>query len=126
MISAMDMSAPVTRDELRAELDQRLAPLATKAEFLTIKADLEERVALLATKVELYAMKDELGAKLNAWGDRLMMHVSEEVARFAGVVMEEMARRISVVDDQYKDLPGRVNRLETVVFPPRPARKRRQ
>jgi hypothetical protein len=66
MTSATDMSSPVTRDELRAEL----APLATKAELapLATKAELQAAIAPLATKAELLAIK----IAFEFWGGALL------------------------------------------------------
>jgi hypothetical protein len=87
MAGATDMSTPVTRDELRAEL----APLATKAELapLATKAEL----APLATKAELapLATKAELHAALDLWGGALL-------ARMEGLeqrLFAELARHIT-------------------------------
>ncbi|TMQ04128.1 MAG: hypothetical protein E6J90_25845 [Deltaproteobacteria bacterium] len=42
--------------------------------------------------------------------------LSAELASHAKALHETMRRDISIVDDQYKDLPGRVKRLEVAVF----------
>jgi hypothetical protein len=81
MAKASNMSAPVTRGELRDELKllrtefkQLVAPLATKAELaplatkaelapLATKAELEAAVAKLATKAELEAAVAKLATK---------------------------------------------------------------
>jgi hypothetical protein len=44
-----------------------------------------------------------------------------ELARHAKAIEESMCREISVIDDNYADLPGRVSRLESVAL----SRKRR-
>jgi hypothetical protein len=113
MTASTDMSTPVTRGELRAELqqlEQKLAPLATKAELVALatKADLAEAIAPLATR-----------ADLEAWGYVLLDRMQTEMARQFGALQEWISTQISVVDEKYKDLPGRVNRLEATVFGPR-------
>lgn len=122
MTDATDMSTPVTRGELREEIEQlelRLAPLATKAE-------LELRLASLATKAELEIWGGALLARIESSGQQLIegidrseqrLHV--ELARHAKALYESMAALISASDEKYKDLPGRVSRLEAAVFAPK-------
>ena len=102
MTSAMDVSAPVTRGELRAEIEQ-------------LEIRLEQRLALMATK-----------ADLEIWAGALMERMSAEIARHTRAVQEEMRSQVAVIDDKYKDLPGRVSRLEAAVFPSSTTRKRRR
>src|SRR6185295_477676 len=87
----MDMSAPVTRGELREELDR----FATKADLerLVTKEFLEERLESMAKKL------------------------SEELAQHVRSIEETFRKQLSVFDDKYTDLPGRVKRLEDEVFP---------
>jgi hypothetical protein len=129
MAKASNMSAPVTRGELqvelkllRSELQQAIAPLATKAELqqaialLATKAELQQAVALLATKAEL-----------ELWGGALLAHIDRgyqqlqiDLARHANALLEAMATMVRGLDDKYADLPGRVVRLESEVFAPKP------
>ena len=129
MAKASNMSAPVTRGELqvelkqlRSELEQAIAPLATKVE-------LEQAIALLATKAELQQAIAPLATKaeLELWGGALLAHIDRghqqlqiELARHANALHESMATMVRGVDDKYADLPGRVGRLESAVFAPKP------
>jgi hypothetical protein len=121
MASTTDMSTPVTRGELQAEL----APLATKAELhaalapLATKAELHAALVPLATKAELVplATKADLvplatKAELDLWGGALLarMEASEqrllaELARHIKAAFESMSTQISVIDEKYADLP---------------------
>jgi hypothetical protein len=147
MADATDMSTPVTRGELRAEI----APLATKAELraeiapLATKAELQSAIAPLATKAEiallatkaeiaLLATKAELRAEvallatkveLDLWGGALLARMDAfehrllaEVARHTNATFEAMSTQISVIDEKYADLPPRVSRLEGKMFTP--------
>ena len=122
MAKRSDMSHPVTRGELREEL----APYATKLDLerFATKVDLER----FATKLDLerYATKLDL----ETWGFALKDHLDANFARFAKQISDDLARQVRViderqrtefvaVDDQYKDLPGRVAKLEAEVFPPK-------
>jgi hypothetical protein len=153
MSNATEMSTPLSRGELREELDllrrefaAQFATVATKAELeklaLATKAELEklatkaelEKLAL-ATKAELekLATKAELEKlatkkELDLWGGALREQMKEmeerlvvELARHTKASAEQMSRDISVIDQKYADLPGRVSMLEARVS----ARKRR-
>ena len=50
--------------------------------------------------------------------------MADDLARHVNVILEAMQTRITTVDEQYKDLPARVTRLEEEVF--RPKRQRRR
>ena len=158
MVNTMDMSAPVTRGELREELDrafeERLAPFATKADLepFATKADLEplvtkdyleERLKNTASKEDLNTwggalfeklkdgiaalgkelrnglkedfkgMKDELKAELK---EELTAALSAEFAQHVRSMEDTFRKQVSTFDDKYKDLPGRVHRLEGAVF----------
>jgi hypothetical protein len=132
------MSTPVTRGELReeletlkaemstkAELAAAIAPLATKAELaaaiapLATKAELEAKIALLATKVELELWGGALLARIHSSEQRLMTQLSAEMARQFGALQEWMTARFAAADEKYQTLPDRVNRLESAVFGPK-------
>jgi hypothetical protein len=121
MAGATDMSTPVTRGELRAEL----APLATKADLLPLatKADLHAALVPLATKADLVPLATK--AELDLWAGALLarMEVFEqrllaELARHIKAAFESMSAQISVIDEKYADLPPRVGRLEGKVLTP--------
>ena len=130
MIDAMDMSTPVTRGELRAELAAAIAPLATKAELapLATKAELAAAIAPLATKTELEHWGGALLARIESLErrfdgferrfDGLEQRLHAELARHATAMCEMMSKQISVIDERYADLPPRVHRLETEAFGP--------
>jgi hypothetical protein len=103
MTDVIDMSSPVTRDELREELRE----LVTRGELRDELAQLENR------------MERRFDAKLDLWGGALLARITEsekrmvsEIARHTQAVLESMAKQISVVDEKYQDLPGRTDRLE--------------
>ena len=125
MADATDMSTPVTRDELRAEIaplatKAEIAPLATKAELraeiapLATKAELRAEIALLATKVELELWGGALLARWDAFEHRLLA----DLARHTRATFESMSTQMSVIDEKYADLPPRVSRLEGKAFTP--------
>ncbi|TMQ06140.1 MAG: hypothetical protein E6J90_47190 [Deltaproteobacteria bacterium] len=154
MSNANDMSTPVTRGELREELQRAIAPLATEAELaslatkdeiaqlatkaeiaqLATKAELAQAIAPLATKIELEVWGGALLARFESSERKLTQLIERSEQRFqeglAGVeqrlsaelashvkaVQESAATMIAGLDDKYKDLPGRVNRLETTVY----------
>lgn len=123
MFDATDMSTPVTRGELRAELEQLEIRLEQK---------LEQKLAHLATKAELEIWGGALLARIES-GERPLLETlleridsSEqrllaELARHTRASHEDMMKQFSILDEKYADLPPRVSQLEAKVF----ARKRR-
>ena len=92
-----DMAAPLTRGELREEL-----------------AKLEQRFDL---KLEVWggALADRI-TKLEKRFEHLL---STELARHTNAILEALQGRVSVIDEKYADLPGRVAKLERKVFAPK-------
>jgi hypothetical protein len=100
-----DMTTPITRRDLDEVLDQRLSQLRT-----------ELRTELAADRA---ALRAEIFADRRATDEVLL----ENVRATNAVLLEDAFKRFRVIDDQYKDLPTRVAKLERKVFPP-PRRKR--
>jgi chaperonin cofactor prefoldin len=115
MIGPTDMSTPVTRGELREEiqrldlrldhLDQKLADMATQ---MATKADLAQLETKMATK-----------ADLDLWGGALFERLLTELARHTKAIQETLSTQVSTFDDKYADLPARVSHLEAAVFAPK-------
>jgi hypothetical protein len=99
MSEPLDMDAPVTRREMHEALETWAAVIIDK----------------LTT-----SLTTSLTAKMTAMEERLMT----ALGRATRASEEELTTRVRVVDDQYRDLPARVTRLEAKVFAS-PKRKRR-
>jgi DNA anti-recombination protein RmuC len=113
MLNPTDMSTPVTRGELREEIAQLEARLDQKLDHLETRLD--QKLDHLETRLkQTFATK----ADLEIWGGALLERLSTELARHTGASQEAMSTQISIVDEQYADLPARVTRLEATVFPP--------
>ncbi len=149
MFDAHDMSTPVTRGELRAELaefetrlEQKLVHLATKAELvhLATKADLENlatkaELENLATKADLENLTGALLFRMNATDQRLLamdqrmigmeQRLLAELERHSRANAESMSAQVSVIDEKYAGLPDRVKRLETDVSALQQRRRRK-
>ena len=78
MTSAMDMSAPVTRGELRAEIEQLEIRLDQRLEQ-RLEQTFAQMVAQMVTK-----------ADLEIWAGALMERMSAEIARHTRAFQEEM------------------------------------
>ncbi len=120
-IDREDMSAPVTRGELREEL-----------------AALEQR---LEQKLE-QKLEAKFDLKLGLWGGALMEEIKAsrrqmlemerrlmaELGQHTRASNEQTTSGLAAIDDQYKDLPDRVKALEEHVFakpgPKRTVRRR--
>jgi len=103
MNSAIDMSTPVTRGELKEEL-----------------GSLESRF-----DQKLGSLESRFDQKLDLWGGALLARITDserrlldELARHAGAIQETLTKHILAIDDKYRDLPDRVRRLEAKVFAP--------
>ena len=119
MADATDMSTPVTRGELREEIERlelRLAHLATKAEFEIWGGALLERIK--SSEQQLTERIDRTEQQLIERIDRTEQRLQVELARHAGALYESMATLISASGEKYADLHGRVSRLEARVFAP--------
>jgi hypothetical protein len=123
MVASTDMSTPVTRGELRDELElfgqelrqefkQELVHLATKAELAQLASQ-------MATKADLESWGGALRAHIDRTEQRLSAALSAELARHAGALQESMSALFAASDEQYADLPARVSRLEATVFAPK-------
>jgi hypothetical protein len=101
-----DMTAPVTRGELKEELTTFRTEM--RADFSTFRSEMRDEFA---------AFRKELGT-----------FVGSEIARHFKVAVESMRQQFGVLDDKQNDqndqhvsLARRVDRLEVAVFdPPNP------
>ncbi len=119
-MSSVSDESPVTVGSLREELDARFARYPTRDE-------LEQRLSTLATKADIeerFATKQDLETWGFAIAARLEAHFELVVQRVMKIVGEQHTREISVLDDKYRDLPTRVERLEGAVFPRKRTRRR--
>ena len=108
MMASTDMSTPVTRGELREELERLRQEF--RQEFAT-KRDLEIWAGALQARIQ--SGEQRLTERI----DRTEQRLSAELARHAGAIQESMSALFAAHDEQYADLPGRVSRLEAAVFP---------
>lgn len=124
MSEQVDMAAPVTRGELReelarfeerveAKLDQRFADFESKFD-----RKLDATMADFEAKFEA-----KFDRKLDRWGGALVDRMQRfeqtmqaDFARWAKAIHESLMQTVGVVDDKYKDLPGRVTKLERKVL----------
>ncbi|HET9987853.1 MAG TPA: hypothetical protein VFQ65_05020 [Kofleriaceae bacterium] len=109
------MTAPLTRRDLEEVLDQRLADYPTRAE---LRETLRTALANHPTHAQLAESLAQLRKELRA-------EIADDTRTTMTVLLEDAFKRFRVIDDQYKDLPGRVAKLEQAVFPPPRARRKR-
>jgi hypothetical protein len=123
-----DMDRPITRRELREELEQYPkrteleawgGALDAKIDAVDAKVDaLDAKVGALDRKFE--AKFDLVIRTFNAKFDEVFV----ELARHANRILDSVRDIAGAVDEKYNDLPARVARLETAVFPPKRQRRR--
>lgn len=113
MAEPRDMDEPVTRRELHEALEIWGEVLADRIEA-RIDARLEAHRA--ETRAELQAIRTDLRD--------MEGRLHDELARHSSANRDELTGRVNVVDEQYRDLPARVTRLEATVFAPKRKRGR--
>jgi hypothetical protein len=130
MSDVNDMSTPVTRAEL-------LEQLAQLEERVRTQLALQEH----RTDGKFDQLRRDMDIKLDVWGGALLARITgletrfveseqrllAELARHTRAIQESMTTQISVVDEKYKDLPARMNRVEADVQalqPRKPAARR--
>jgi hypothetical protein len=101
----------------KQELEHAVSQLVTKQEF---KQELKQEIAQLATKKELEMWGGALLARLEPL-QGMEQRLLAELARHTKASQESTSKEISVIDEKYGDLPGRVSRLEADAL----ARRRR-
>lgn len=135
-----DMTAPVTRadlreelakyptrEELKAELKAELAKYATREE---LKAELAKYATREDLKAELanYSTREELKEELAKFRVEFRAEINEDLARHINAGFEMMRQTFAILADQDKaqndrhaSLARRVDVLEVAVFdPPKP------
>jgi len=101
----------------KAELEERLAPLATKIELEHWGGALLARITAGEQRtIRLEHRIDELEHRMIKRIEGSERRLLTELARHAQAIQEAMSTHISVIDEKYADLPARVKRLETRVF----------
>jgi hypothetical protein len=121
MSNAIDMSTPVTRGELREEIDRLDARITELSDRMT--AEMATMATTMATKTELEMWGGALLKRIESGEQRLIERITAterqlqtDLARHANALHEAMAKMVSGIDDKYSDLPRRVSRLEGTVF----------
>ena len=127
MTNVTEMSAPVTRGELREELGQLTQTLVSRIEAgeqrLDKRIDDVERrlVGLEGMEVrlgkEINEAEKRLGQFLSDMENRLGDRLSAQLAKHAQAHHDDLMSMLSKFEEKYADLPGRVTRLEGAVFP---------
>jgi hypothetical protein len=129
-IDATDMSSPVTRGELREELAQLESRIERRFDVKlddklgALERKFDDKLDHLERKIDdkLGGLERKFDSKLDLWGGALLARIAEsekrvvaELARHTQAVYESMTKQISVIDEKYRDLPGRVTGLEVDV-----------
>lgn len=115
MPESPDMDAPVTRRDLHEALEIWAGAIISRIEAVLdekLEKKLEEKLQRYATKEDLkqFATKEDLLA--------LEQRLMTELRQHTKASEIELASRLVAIDEQYKDLPARVTRLEEAVFAP--------
>jgi hypothetical protein len=118
----MNGDRPVTQAQLVAELKATRAEL--RQEMGEMRAELRQEIAGVRTELvgAIHHVVETFGARFDQMHDDMVamrrdmatMHadLSRQIAGAARAAAEENRREIGIVDDKYRDLPGRVAVLE--------------
>lgn len=104
---------PVTRAELEADFARWKATLTAEREaamveeFARFKAEFKGEVHRDIAEAMSYVV-ERLGAQMES----LRADLTYQIANAARVAAEEHRRELAIVDEKYRDLPGRVGLLE--------------
>jgi len=111
MADANDMATPVTRGELREELGQLERRFDEKLDLWggALLARIESSEQRMLARIE---SSEQRLARLEQRIERSQQEVLAELARHTAAIYEAISKDLSVVDEKYADLPGRVRRLE--------------
>ena len=126
-----EMLQPATEGDLRELGVQLRNELATRKDLNELRSATERALNELRIATER-----DFDRKLDLWGGALKTLIEEKAERTEQLLMAQFARwataidesvrsYLGVLDDKYRDLPPRVTRLETKVFPPKRATRRR-
>ena len=106
---------PVTRRELREELDAVLQTLATKEDLKAFAT--KEELKAFATKEELKAFADDIKGHFNAVTEHFKSEFFDKLHDWTHGNVEGLSSRVSFVErdhgDRLLDLDTRVTALET-------------
>jgi len=116
-----DMDEPLTKREFRAAIDTELV---TKRELNAAFADLHTGMKNLFDTV--LAKIEEVSGGLKGEMKALEIRLTADVKSHAGSNADQLKREVGLVDDRYRDLPDRVEKLETAVFAPEPRAKKQR
>ena len=112
------MNEPVTRAELREELAKLATHFALEMWIGALReqliADAQQREDRL--KADAQQGEDRLKADAQQREERITStitkHVSTEIARHVGAVLERTRTEIGAVDEKYRDVPPRLANVE--------------
>ena len=104
VIQMFGLATKTDLDALRSEFQTHRAE--TKADIQALRGDMD------ALRSDMKAMETGLRADMKAMHEDL----KRDISRAVGLVGEMLADRVTVVDERYQDLPGRVSRLEDIVL----------
>lgn len=127
------MTKPVTR----GELIEILSDYATKKDLDTWGGALSDRMTRveqrldgvehgLATVVQTIRETQQTMRETQQTMRENQQTLLDELRRHPAASAEDLRTHVSVVDEQYRDLPARVTRLEATVFAPKKRRATRR
>ena len=121
MAEQNDMDHPITRRELEETLDKR--NYVTQDQLPKWAQALRDDLYTSLTRDLHASITRDLHASITR---DLHASITEDIRGYIAGLTESHRSELGVIDDQYKDLPARVTKLEEAVFPPPRARRKRR
>ena len=111
MANTDDMSKPVTHAQLRDALAENNKLLLAEVRQIVAR----EVAQVVAREVSQVVAREVSHAAKSS---------DESTRSYMGALLDKASANDEALDAKYSDLPGRVTRLETAVFPPKRQRRR--
>jgi hypothetical protein len=120
MTDEPDMTVPVTRGEMHQALETWANVLLDH--MAAVQAGLRGEIAATAEHI-ITQLRAEIGQGIAASAEHIITQVRADNAQLMKSVQDKATTEIRAIDDQYKTLPDRVEKLEDAVFKPKPKRR---
>lgn len=121
MTDETDMTVSVTRGEMHQAFETWTKVIidGLTATMAAMIAASEQRIKTEITTL----LSAEIGRATRASNEELELRLRPMWMAAVGVSYEQSRQELRAIDDQYKSLPQRVERLEDAVFKPKPKRR---
>jgi hypothetical protein len=124
LVKRVDEANAALKTELTAEIERAWRALLAdlRAELEQAKAEIVDKLGA-ATNISELRLMFEIARATSASAEQLKTELRADLAQHVKVAVDTNRTELKIVDDQYKTLPDRVEKLEDAVFKPKPKRR---